>query len=108
MAVEGDEFSGDVDAAHDEANDGHDDIINERIDDFSEGAADDDPDCQFQDVSASNKLFKFFHHFPISGWGSGVPYTLVLMPRNNYCEIGGLAYLVQHENGQRGKFGFIY
>jgi len=48
-----------IDATHQCANRRHDDIVDERGDDFTECGADDDADGEIDDVSAGDKLTEF-------------------------------------------------
>jgi len=51
-----------VDPAEDDADDRHEDVIDERIDDRPEGAADDDADGKVHDVAARDKCLEFIEH----------------------------------------------
>jgi hypothetical protein len=53
-----------VDAAGDEADRRHDDVVHERFDDSGEGGADDDADRHVHDVAAQRKFLEFFQHRP--------------------------------------------
>src|SRR5262249_23642237 len=49
-----------VNLAHHQADKGHDDVVDERVDDFAEGRANDDPNCQVEDIALHGKFFEVF------------------------------------------------
>lgn len=63
VAAELDEPVGKINAARDKADDRHDKIVYQGIDDRLERAADDNADCQIHDISAHDKCFKFVDKF---------------------------------------------
>ncbi|CDX16593.1 hypothetical protein MPLB_1610003 [Mesorhizobium sp. ORS 3324] len=55
------EVVGKVDASK-RADERHDDVVDQRIDDFGEGSADDDADGQVHHIALGNEFLKFFQH----------------------------------------------
>ncbi len=59
LAVQGDEYVGEVDAADRESDDRVDHVLDEAADDAGEGGADDDADRQVDDVPPHDERAKF-------------------------------------------------
>ena len=56
---------GEVETAGDGANDRHDYVANQRIDDRAECGANDHPDGEIDDVTAHGEFFELFKHFAL-------------------------------------------
>ena len=54
--------AGEIDPADDQADQGHDDVTDQRGNDLAEGSADDDRDRQVHDIASHDKFFEFFNH----------------------------------------------
>src|SRR5690606_11143987 len=54
-----------VEATEDGADDWHDDVVDQRINDLAEGTADDHADSQIHHIASGNKLLKFLQHLPL-------------------------------------------
>jgi len=65
--VQLDEEVGKINLAQEHANDGHDQVFNQRLDNSAEGAADDNPNSQIERVAFGDKFLKlsdkFFHYY---------------------------------------------
>ena len=73
LAAESDSPMGEIDSAGDRTEDRHNDVIDEGIHDALECAADDNTDCQIENIALADELFelfdKFFHDpFFLSLW----------------------------------------
>ena len=60
-ASDSDRQLGEIDPSDSHSDDRSDHVINERCDDISKCAADDDADCHVHYISSCNELFEFFH-----------------------------------------------
>lgn len=49
-----------VDSAHEQTNGGHDDVVDERTDNFSKCTANDNADGEVEHVAAHDEFFEFF------------------------------------------------
>lgn len=52
-----------VEAADNHGNDRHNDVVDKRVDDSSEGTTDDDTDSEVHDRTAVDEFFELFKHF---------------------------------------------
>lgn len=59
VAVEGDEEVGEIHLAGEQCQAGHDDVVDQRVDDGFEGGTDDDTDGHIQHVAAADKFLEF-------------------------------------------------